>query len=660
MEIYVKDRLVSAEAETDSILGFCDNAPSARSFIQHVVSSAEGVFLWAELVLKTICSEMRKGRDLGQLNQAVSSFPNNLDDYFRKFIFDRIHRTRQNVPDTAAALKLALVIALDSKPGTLQLPHATSFCNFWLLSKGYLKSSFTWTDPIDTSPLSQEPMVRQTANFVHEVCKDLLVVRHERKGVVSVGFLHRTVFDFLCEANMIDFLDQHAPGHFSNEDFAANLARIRCICLLSRDNASREWSMEVLESAYACKARFWRRDQSDVDWFAAIESLTLKQINNGKCDCFGLRHVPSEHFFSFCIYAGRYHFLIESTASMPHHVFRRSKYEALGPNMLGRLFAAATDIDIGDSGVLLLRRLLEYGCHSFSLVEGWPSWRTLELGWCERTCWEALLGRLYIQLHRACRVIEEDKEIEDKERESTALRRRAVTIMELLLRHGANPSCSPCIMDHGEALGTGLGCCRIPLSVPLERIFPAEERFPLQRTLKEVTLPSKHHVLRRDQHRRAMRSLIKSQDNVKNRLAKVDISLRKRKAVVLTWLGQREIFLECMTNLRISGPLRQSQCRRCYHYIDRRGLVAWCVDCQVSFCICTDCYQLSPSTWPPVEHPCEAFPGMPPEDHTKIALAIGENEEWYCRDDPLAYLRTEYSVGKAADVLKAWYLRNPI
>lgn len=153
MELYVTDRLANAEAETGPKLGSHDNAPSIRNFVQNVVKSPQGVFLWTELALKAICSEIRKGKDLEQLNQAMSTFPINLNDYLRELISNRIEKTHQNILDTAATLKLAMVIAVHAMPDVLQLPHARSFRNFWLLSKGYLKSSFTWTDPIDASQL---------------------------------------------------------------------------------------------------------------------------------------------------------------------------------------------------------------------------------------------------------------------------------------------------------------------------------------------------------------------------------------------------------------------------------------------------------------------------------------------------------------------------
>lgn len=604
MELYVGHKLKSAEAETDSKLGFHDKSPSTRNFVRHVVISAEGVFLWIELALKAICSEIRKGKDLEQLKETMFRFPVNLNDYLRRLIFNRIGRTQQNILDTAAALKLAMVISLDVKSDRTQLPCTQSFCNFWLLSKGYLKSGFTWTDPIDASQLDQERMVRHTANFLHEACKDLFMISVDSSGKVNVDFSHRTVFDFLCERSNLEFLKEYAPGHFSNNNFASKLAEFRCICLLSDDQADCRRSLDVLDEAL--KVQVDGRQPFDADWFSAIESLTLKHIKM-KCTCFGLRHVPSSNFATYCIQAKRHQFLIESTAIMPHHVFGLSNYGV--PNMLESLLLVATKADIDDPGMILLCHLLERGCQSHSFVDKWQYQSEQNISVRERTYWEALLSDVYIRLHRDNG---EEPQEDNTEHDSGALQKdRAIAIIELLLHHGADPSCRPCITDHKKHQVIDPDCRHVTLSEIFERIFSPEERLSLQRALADVITASTHRVLRRNQHRRAMRSFITSENAFTTSLVKAEVSPKRRRDGLFEWQDHQEAFLECMLALPELGSLGKQQRCRCYQGIDPSGLVTWCVDCQAVSFICINCFPLSPSELPPREHPCEAFPGMP-------------------------------------------------
>lgn len=156
MEVYVKSELISAEEELGCNNQFRDPNATASNFIQHVASAADGVFLWTKLVTKTIRSDIRKGKTLEQLEQAVSEFPVDLEKFFHQLVFDRIENNRGNKLDTAATLKLALEISKNEKrissgsPRTF-FPHAKSFCNFWLLCNGFLAPDFSWTDHIDTT-----------------------------------------------------------------------------------------------------------------------------------------------------------------------------------------------------------------------------------------------------------------------------------------------------------------------------------------------------------------------------------------------------------------------------------------------------------------------------------------------------------------------------
>jgi hypothetical protein len=113
MELYIERRLGAAGGENELCCEFIDHPRTERvtKFVADFACAAEGVFLWTELAVRALSSELRKGVVLERLQEILKAFPVGLDQYFQQLIFDRITKTRQNTSDTAAALTLALKIA---------------------------------------------------------------------------------------------------------------------------------------------------------------------------------------------------------------------------------------------------------------------------------------------------------------------------------------------------------------------------------------------------------------------------------------------------------------------------------------------------------------------------------------------------------------------
>ena len=82
METYIGARLTSTEEEKGWNTEFCNETRAAKQLIQNIARSAEGVFLWTELVVTAMCSEIRKGSNVERLSQIISDFPSDLDEYF--------------------------------------------------------------------------------------------------------------------------------------------------------------------------------------------------------------------------------------------------------------------------------------------------------------------------------------------------------------------------------------------------------------------------------------------------------------------------------------------------------------------------------------------------------------------------------------------------
>jgi hypothetical protein len=290
MEIYIEARLTTAEEERNWNFEFRSRTHIACRLVQSIARDAEGVFLWTELVVKAICCEVRKGRTVERLSQVLSDFLTDLDGYFHRLIFNRIGRSRRNVEDTSAALKLAMVIhASEQTFGTAfprSHPFAESYMNFWLLSNGHLRSGFSWTDSEQIDLPSVSRMLDQTAGYLEETCKDLLVLnrhepsadwRHPEPERSSVEFLHRTVFDFLSDNKWYEVLSQNGPSHFSGEEFLFDLARLRCVCLLRTKHERCTSLTSAISEIIQTYEHLTHMDQY-ATWLSRIESLAISQM----------------------------------------------------------------------------------------------------------------------------------------------------------------------------------------------------------------------------------------------------------------------------------------------------------------------------------------------------------------------------------------------
>ena len=280
MECYIRNRLANADDENDLCSEFRSTGRTKRAtqFAACLAFDAEGVFLWTELIVKALTSELRKECGFEQLQKVRSDFPIGLDEYFEKYVFDRISRTRKNTSDTAAALMLALKIAQCDENGDGDiLAYPRSFINFWLLGTGGLTVGFSWTDFDETRDVCQdvERMVGLTTKFLQEACKDLLVVVERSSSIRywEVEFLHRTVFDFLCDDRVRLVIEQQSPRHFENADFLTCLGRLRSVGLLGLNWKDCRYYQGIFTQTFTWSLNQQSSRQRDYAWLSRCETL---------------------------------------------------------------------------------------------------------------------------------------------------------------------------------------------------------------------------------------------------------------------------------------------------------------------------------------------------------------------------------------------------
>lgn len=376
MEAYISTRLQESEAELDLSFDFREGSLEARRLIYDIATKTQGVFLWTLLVIKALGSELRKGGDVERLSSVASEVPTDLDIYFEKLIFECIPKTRSNQSDTAATLKLAVEIKGRERNDRSYVPHSKSFVNFWLLINGSLVKDFSWRKICDNKPYSRADarrMVQRTSAFLEETCKDLLIMVDRRpsfdwpEGISAkpfsdpggpvmdwdVEFLHRAVFDFLCDNKVNCLIEQYAPTHFSEGHFLRDLAELRNVHILQDETAS----CTVLEHRFEEMLLFESAARYHKDHLFACESIMVTHLQK-TCNCFGLAH-QSWIDSGLRLYAnlGLNRYLLEVLARSPHIAFRTSYSDTTFSSLL----LPNTEISTKGPDLALLRCLVSLG-----------------------------------------------------------------------------------------------------------------------------------------------------------------------------------------------------------------------------------------------------------------------------------------------------------
>jgi hypothetical protein len=673
MEIYIEARLTAAEEERGWEFEFRDGSSTAKQLIRSVARSAEGVFLWTELVVKAMCSEIRKGSKVERLSQIISDFPTDLDEYFYLLIFNRIGRSRQNVADTAAALKLALVIfastqSNESASNPSFHPFEDSFMNFWLLYKDHLGPGFSWKDSEHILQPSDLQMLDQTTGYLEETCKDLLVLDSNTK---SVDFLHRTVFDFLSNNKVHDELEQNAPGHLSAEDFVFNLAKLRCVCLLQAEHEDSHSLVSTIEIILQCYHHLTHMDQHKT-WIARLESVTVSKLQEYK-----LYHDSSlnrENMMlkqsSRCVKAGLSKFLLEFYRYTPTGALMIDDWKNDdGLDFLGSLLQAFNQSDIREPDPWLLQQVLEMGCDPNRVIGKWPyrldqSYPFNEVGggvnrerdlmpeWCVRTNWTAWLGGAYTQIV--------DTGVDSEMRNGRG--RQTAGIIGLLLQYGADPHCLICVTDHWKCLD--LDCERIVLDQLVRNIvqFLPTESVTTLRNLRDICANHKISlILRKNQRKRAVRSFLVSEGSLTPPpFTPSGLHGALNNPLMLAPLLKIETlaFLENVANLK------HVKCDVCV--VRDCVLATWCLDCQSMSSLCYYCSLPTPFEAP--TRRCSSGVdtdkyGKSPHDHTSVVL-IWDDPRHSRKDraeaDYIHQLASRHTTAKTISVMKEWYTKSPI
>jgi len=163
-----------------------------EKIVEEISVRANGVWLWVSLVTNDIVREADKHETIQSLYDIVAQTPEDLEKYFELMIGKIPKRHRDD-------MAIIFLLVVDEV-------HPLPLYGFALLEQEKTNASWVLSSPMEP-PDEQKIQIEYHAlkDRIRNWCSDLLVVDDTPQPsylVHSVGFLHRTVRDFLREYNL--------------------------------------------------------------------------------------------------------------------------------------------------------------------------------------------------------------------------------------------------------------------------------------------------------------------------------------------------------------------------------------------------------------------------------------------------------------------------
>ncbi|KAK3325944.1 hypothetical protein B0H66DRAFT_549813 [Apodospora peruviana] len=169
------------------------------SLVEQVTRRAEGVFLWAFLVTRSLREGLSNDDTITDMQKRLDRLPVGLEQLF-KHILDSVDIIYH--PKMAGALEVAIHAF---QPLPLDI--------YWHLEKNFEEHDYAILCPVDAvSNLETERRREQCRRRINARTKGLLETRYYHN---RVEFLHRTVRDFLLTRDMSNYLASKLPANFN-------------------------------------------------------------------------------------------------------------------------------------------------------------------------------------------------------------------------------------------------------------------------------------------------------------------------------------------------------------------------------------------------------------------------------------------------------------
>ncbi|KAI1452404.1 hypothetical protein F4805DRAFT_447635 [Annulohypoxylon moriforme] len=171
--------------------------PEKSGLIEQIVAKADGVFLWAFFVTRSLLKGLSDGDRIQDLSRRLNGLPTDLEQLFKHMLetVDPIDHAKM------AGILQAAVHA--SEPLHIDL--------YWQLEREFEEHDYAVRCPIGSgSPEQISARREQSSHNINEMTKGLLKLVDLR-----VEFLHRTVKDFVLTKDMAVYLRSKLPDHYN-------------------------------------------------------------------------------------------------------------------------------------------------------------------------------------------------------------------------------------------------------------------------------------------------------------------------------------------------------------------------------------------------------------------------------------------------------------
>jgi hypothetical protein len=212
-----------------------DDVPGAKSLTATIASRADGVFLWVFLVVRSLLRGLSQGDTIVTLQQRLDELPQELEGFFLRMIqsIEPVYarEMKRNLRWLIMAGTLPLVVFSDmDAPYVAALSHGDHY-GYHDHAAGYIVTYFR--------------------GRVEKTCRDLVQVRGSDfcPWESKVGFLHRTVSDFLQTDQMKSLLEESEANHTVSPRtelsiaLVANTKRLKMTFDTRWNDASQTWTL---------------------------------------------------------------------------------------------------------------------------------------------------------------------------------------------------------------------------------------------------------------------------------------------------------------------------------------------------------------------------------------------------------------------------------
>ncbi|KAI3318248.1 hypothetical protein HD806DRAFT_512321 [Xylariaceae sp. AK1471] len=183
------------------------NEIAARELVSEVTLRAQGVFLWVSLVVKSLARGLVNADSIGDLRRRLDELPPQLERFFERMLdsIDKFYKVRTArifliLSHARSSFPLITFFFLDKEDGPIYIEPKT-FLRDWPEVDDF---------DLDAIETKKRQLVAQCMDLIQitEHPQELAMFKH------TVGFLHRTVYDYIRDPRVTDLLRTSAGTDF--------------------------------------------------------------------------------------------------------------------------------------------------------------------------------------------------------------------------------------------------------------------------------------------------------------------------------------------------------------------------------------------------------------------------------------------------------------